>query len=181
MKHDFLGELMGRKSLPEHLDFPLRRRKSGLLLGHAFIDLVPTVANVVTSSGAISKGEFNGSATMTEGMVVYLTASNLWAKAGCTSATLAGGIAPFRVGILLAAVLNGQPAIVQETGVINLGCTLTVGTLYVISATAGKICPFADLATTNKINILGIATTAALLDMTYKGAYPAGYTGVAVP
>lgn len=145
-------------------------------------DLSPTVASVATSSGPISRGEFNASATMTEGMVVYLTAASVWAKAGNGSATLAGGVSPFRVGILLAAVLSGQPAIVQEAGVINLGATLAVGTLYCISNNVGKICPLSDVTTSGwKINILGIATTTALLDMTYKAAYPAGYSGVAVP
>lgn len=141
-------------------------------------DLSITVASVALSSGGVCK-DFASSTTITAGMVVYLTSNNVWAKAGCTTATLAGNGS--RVGIALHAALSGQPLAVQESGVVNLGATLTVGTLYCVSATAGNICPFADLATTNKINILGIATTTALLDMTYKGAYGSGYSGVAVP
>lgn len=141
-------------------------------------DLSITVASVALSSGAVCK-DFPAGTTITAGMVVYLTNSNTWAKAGCTSATLAGNNT--RTGIALHAALSGQPLAVQETGVINLGAALTVGTLYCVSATAGNICPFADLASTNKINILGIATSASLLNMKYKEAFTGGYTGVAVP
>jgi hypothetical protein len=54
---------------------------------------------------------------------------------------------------------------VQTAGNINLGATLTVGQIYVLSATAGGIAPVADLATGHYPSILGVATTASNLLM----------------
>jgi len=42
---------------------------------------------------------------------------------------------------------------------IDLGAILTAGTHYYLSATAGKICPFADLVSTNVVSQIGYATT----------------------
>lgn len=141
-------------------------------------DLTPTVSSVAWVSGGVSR-EYNSSTTITAGMSVYLTSSNTWAKAGATTATLAGSGS--RVGVALHAALSGQPLAVQESGVINLGATLAVGTLYYVSRTAGLICLISDLVSTDKINILGLAITTANLDMAYKQAYTAGYTAIAVP
>lgn len=123
--------------------------------------------------------EFTAGATLAEGTPVYLDTNNQWQKMRATSATLAGNGA--RTGIVLTPATSGRRVFVQEAGVVNLGATLTVGGIYVVSATLGAIAPFADLATTNKITVLGIAITAANLDMAYKQAYQGGYTGVAVP
>ena len=142
-------------------------------------DLSPTVGSVAWSSGGICK-DFNAGETITAGMSVYLSASNLWMMAQCDGTAIQAGSGT-RTGISLHASLSGQPLAVQETGVVNLGATLAIGTLYVISTAFGKIAPFADLVSTNKITILGIGQTTALLDMAYKGAYPGGYTGLAVP
>lgn len=143
-------------------------------------DLTQTAASVATVSGPIN-GDFTAGATLAEGMPVYLDANSVWQKARCTTATLAGGVDPKRTGIVITPATIGRRVFVQENGVVNLGATLVVGTIYCISATLGAICPIADLATTNKVNILGIALTAANLDMAYKQAYPGGYTGVTVP
>jgi hypothetical protein len=48
------------------------------------------------------------------------------------------------------------------------------GTIYVVSATAGGICPEADLASTNYVSILGVGSTAAVIKMLANGA-----TGIA--
>ncbi len=48
---------------------------------------------------------------------------------------------------------------------VDLGATLTVGTTYVVSATAGKIAPESDLTTSDYITHLGVASTTALLDI----------------
>ena len=52
-------------------------------------------------------------------------------------------------------------------GLVNLGATLVVGQVYCVSATAGAICPYADLTTGEFVCILGIATSAALLQTSY--------------
>lgn len=142
-------------------------------------DLTVTVASVATVSGAVCK-DYNAGTTITAGKSVYLDTNNLWQLAQSDSAAHLGSGA--RTGVALHAALNGQPLAVQETGVLNPGATVAVGTLYVISAAAaGGIAPITDLASTNKIHILGIASTSSRIDMTYKSAYPNGYTGLAVP
>lgn len=45
--------------------------------------------------------------------------------------------------------------------VINLGATLVVGGIYIVSATVGLIAEAADIST-NYVTVLGVATTAAL-------------------
>jgi hypothetical protein len=58
---------------------------------------------------------------------------------------------------------------------IDLGAALTVGTTYVVSATAGKIAPESDLLSGDYVTHLGVASTAALLDIKLN------VTGVAKP
>ena len=58
---------------------------------------------------------------------------------------------------------------------VDLGATLTVGTTYVVSATAGKIAPESDLLSGDYVTHLGVASTADLLDLKLN------VTGVAKP
>jgi hypothetical protein len=46
---------------------------------------------------------------------------------------------------------------------INLGATLAVGEVYVVSATVGAIAPYADLVANDYVTILGVAKTTAIL------------------
>jgi len=70
---------------------------------------------------------------------------------------------------LTAAALDGY-ALVSLPGnepgksLVNLGATLTVGEIYVVSANVGAIAPEADLATGHYVTVIGVATTASLLD-----------------
>lgn len=141
-------------------------------------DLTQTAASVAFVSGSIV-GDFTAGATITEGKPVYLDSNNVWQLMRATTATLAGN--GTRTGIALTPATSGRRIFVQETGIVNLGATLTVGKLYCVSAALGAICPYEDLATTNKVTILGIAETAANLNMAYKQAFTGGYSGVAIP
>jgi hypothetical protein len=60
--------------------------------------------------------------------------------------------------------LIALPSSTPGRSLVNLGATLTVGTVYAVSATVGGIAPQADLTSGQFITTLGIATTAALLD-----------------
>lgn len=182
MLRDF-SQLPSRQQSFDHLGDDNRSRSRRLCrhtLGVAFTDISVTVASVATVSGAVCK-DFNAGTTITAGKSLYLDTNNLWQLAQSDTAPHLGSGA--RTGVSLHAALSGQPLAVQETGVMNPGGSiLTVGTLYVISAgAAGGIAPITDLASTNKIHILGIASAANRLDMAYKSAYPNGYTGLAVP
>lgn len=120
-------------------------------------DLSVTAASVlpyVDSSVTNSTAAGNGGEAATAGMLVYKSASDgLYYKADCNASgkkTLAG--------ILMNSVLAaGQPATVQSTGFVETGATTVTGTIYVLSATAGGICPAADLASGHDTSIFGVA------------------------
>jgi len=57
---------------------------------------------------------------------------------------------------------SAQDFTYQAGGNINLGATLAIGKVYVLS-TAGAICPVDDIAGSEFVTVLGIATTTALL------------------
>lgn len=70
-------------------------------------------------------------------------------------------------GIALHAAAADQPLKIQTGDDITLGAaaSMTVGGVYVLSATAGGIAPVADLATGHRVSILGVAKTAAVLSL----------------
>ena len=117
-------------------------------------DLTITAANVLQTDGNFTDG--TAGATITAGQTVYLDATtNRWklAQADGTSAE-----ASLR-GVALHGASNGQPLRVLTSGRYNPGATVAVGTVYVVSATAGGIAPIADLVATNYVSILGVGTT----------------------
>lgn len=69
----------------------------------------------------------------------------------------AAGITKARAkGISLHGASLGQPLRIQTAGNITIGATILVGTTYVVSPTAGKIGPVADLISTDAVTILGV-------------------------
>jgi len=124
-------------------------------------DLTQTAANVAAGANAVIEKRFKFGATVAQGKPVYLSAANKWLLADNNVSAVEAG--QYGVGIALNAGSDGQEAAVQTEGEINLGATLAVGTTYGVSATAGMICPDADIASTNFVTILGVAKTAAIL------------------
>jgi hypothetical protein len=122
-------------------------------------DLTITAANVVVVSGAVKRTE-NASATITAGQAVYLNSNTEWALCDADVQSTANCN-----GIALHASLNNQPLTVMSGGVINLGATLAVGEVYAVSTTAGGIAPVADLASGDFVTVLGVALTAANLEL----------------
>jgi hypothetical protein len=107
-------------------------------------DVVVTAANVLASSGAQKKNGTLG-ATATAGQAVYRDASD--GKMKLADANLSAAAADVR-GILLTGGADGQPCqYIEEDDDFTPGFTVTVGTIYVLSGTAGGIAPAADLAT----------------------------------
>lgn len=127
-----------------------------------YIDLVQTAANVIAGANAIKETVKLGG-TGVAGQPVYSDlADNGDHKTGQADAAGTDGI----VGILLGGGADGQFAVIQKSGSINLGGTLVVGTVYVLSASAaGGIAPLVDITSNEFVTILGVATTAALLDL----------------
>ncbi len=106
-------------------------------------------------------------ASVTAGQVVYLdTATNTFKLADANASSTTANAA----GIAMNGGASGQPVKVAVAGTITAGGTLTTGSVYVLSATAGGIAPVADLASGHYPVIVGIATSAALLKLSmFKG------------
>jgi predicted RecA/RadA family phage recombinase len=105
-----------------------------------------TAANLIASSAAVRRLEYNAAATLARGDLVYLNSSNAWALCDANAAATGNGITNLR-GIVEADAAAGQrvPVIIKDPGM-TAGATLTKGVIYVASADAGKIAPSTDLA-----------------------------------
>lgn len=131
-------------------------------------DLTVTAASVVN----VTANNLSGTAgeTITAGQAIYTKAADgkLW-KA--LSAGTAEQGAP--VGVSLNGGAVGQPIHYASAGTIVIGATTVKTTTYVLSATAGGICPQADLVSTNRIARVGHATDTAgsfIVDLKAVGA-----------
>lgn len=125
------------------------------------------------SSGNVRRDK-NAGETITAGQCVYLKSStDEWMKAQADGTAEEAG-SGVDLGIALHASLDGQPLAVQTSGTITIGATPTVGVMYCVSATAGGICPQADLVSTNKISFIGQGATSTTLNLVRLGN--TGYT-----
>jgi len=103
--------------------------------------------------------------TLTAGQSVYYKISDgRWYKAQATTLALSGY--GTQVGICLVGGTVGTAVTIATSGDVDLGVSVTVGTIYVISAAnAGGIAPWADLASTNLVTILGVGNAADIISM----------------
>jgi len=130
-------------------------------------DLTQTAANVAISGSATPTKRVQFGESVTQGNSVYLKASDgkYWKSDANLSLEAAGS-----KGIVLTPAssdgygLIAVPSDIEGTSLVNLGATLAVGTPYGVSATAGAICPIADISATQYPTIIGFATTTAVLD-----------------
>lgn len=135
-------------------------------------DLTITAASVVKGSNAVVDNGTAG-ASITAGQAVYKdAATGTYKLADADSGTAAARQA---VGVALHAAASGQPLQVQTKGQITIGATVAVGTAYCASATAGGVCPNADLTTGAYPTFLGFAISATVIDLNPV------YAGVAKP
>ena len=124
-------------------------------------DLSITAANVLNSGGGgVAQG--TAGASITAGQTVYLDSATTTIKLADANLSSAASTV---VGIALHAASSGQPILYQTDGVITLGSVLTAGLIYVNSATAGAIAPSADLTSTWRTSILGVALTSSTLKL----------------
>jgi|TARA_Y100000310_G_scaffold51927_1_gene47800 predicted transcriptional regulator len=116
-------------------------------------DVSVTAANVSAAVSAVI-GSATAGATITAGQSVYINTSDN--KAYLADAdTLAASAA---AGIALNGASDGQPIDYIQVGNVDVGGTLTLGAVYVVSTTAGGIAPLADLGTGDYVTVLGVAT-----------------------
>lgn len=123
-------------------------------------DLSVTAANVVRGSNATTEQGTAGE-TITAGQPVYKdSTSGKYMKTDSNSATAAARQAR---GIALNGASLNQPLMIQMSGDITIGATLTAGTAYYLSDTAGGICPLADVGAGEYVCLVGIAKSTSVL------------------
>jgi hypothetical protein len=124
-------------------------------------DLSVTAANVDPADNAII---INGTAgaTITAGQSIYKDSTDNKIKLADADSSLATAAA---VGISLNGASDDQPIQYQSSGDIDIGATLTVGEIYLVSDTAGRIAPEADVGSGGWVTILGVATATDNLKM----------------
>lgn len=124
-------------------------------------DVTITAANVAKGSGATTVRGTAG-ATITAGQAVSRDSTGKFVLADSDSATAAVRDGD---GIALNGASDGQPLEVLTAGAITIGGTLTAGLSYWLSDTPGGICPYADLTTGDYAILLGVATSASVLQV----------------
>ncbi len=99
--------------------------------------------------------------TVTQGQPLYLKAadSKYWKADADTLAEAAAA------GIAITPGVADDYAIMLTAGTINMGGTLAVGQVYVVSVNAGGVAPYSDLGSGDYVTILGVATTTAILNV----------------
>lgn len=133
-------------------------------------DVTITPANVLASNAASKRTGVAG-ATIAAGQTVYVdsAASNTVKLADANLSAAAADC----VGIALHGAAANQPITwVEEDPDFTPGGTLVVGTIYVLSGTAGGIAPAADMVSGWYPNVLFIAksTTKAVMKLVKGGA-----------
>lgn len=130
-------------------------------------DIAITAANVLPGLGATLANGTAG-ATVTAGQVVYQDpTTGRYAPANNNNATAANR-SP--AGIALNNASTGQPMDIIQSGPVTIGGTLSPGVMYYLSATAGGICPVADLGAGKYPAALGFATSASVLTVKLQEA-----------
>ena len=132
-------------------------------------DLSVVASSVLTAGGFPTTVTGTAGATITAGQVVYFDAAAGKYKLAQADSADTDSV----VGIAAHGASDGQPIQIITGGKVTLGATLTVGSIYVLSAgTAGGIAPVGDLAASEYVSILGVAqdTSTMLLGILNSGA-----------
>jgi hypothetical protein len=120
-----------------------------------------TAASVARGTGSqVSSG--TADVAITQGQSVYLDTTTQTIKLADADALASASI---NVGVSLNAAATGQPVTYQTVGPITIGATVTVGTAYYVSATAGSICLESDLSSGDFPLLLGFATSTTVINL----------------
>jgi hydrogenase/urease accessory protein HupE len=132
-------------------------------------DITVVPASVLASNGASVKTGIAG-ATITAGQTLFVdTADSNKLKLADNNLSAAAALI---AGIALHGAASGQPLqYVEEDPDFTPGATLTTGTIYAASSTAGGIAPVADLTTGHYPTVLFVAksTSKAVMRMVRGG------------
>lgn len=125
-------------------------------------DLTITAANLVAGTGATIKTGVAGEA-IAAGDAVYIDLTDNGNLKKCQHDGTA--IEADAVGIALAAAADDATVSYITEGDLCFGTLLTIGTVYVVSATFGLIAVAADAGSSDYLTILGVATGTAVLSV----------------
>ena len=125
-------------------------------------DISFTATAIVAGTGAQTQQGTLGESGITQGMALYLKASdNKWYKAHCETSAATAAAQAFALG----AGGTNQRIVLLTGG--NMTCdNLTAGTVYVLSA-SGLIAPAADLAGGDYVTVVGVADSATSLQVNF--------------
>ena len=132
-------------------------------------DITITAGNVI-GYGTRLQGVAGG--TITAGLAVQKNSSGEIVAASDDTATNAAA-----VGVALCGASSGQPVYYQQSGLIDIGGTVDIGKVYVLS-TSGGIAPVDDIAGSEFVTVLGIGTTTALIKLGINASGVAAAGGV---
>lgn len=139
--------------------------------------LAITEAEVVPDRGSGSNRECGlGGEAINVGEFVYKDRTATPHKWRLADASLAASVAEGDdlAMAISACEADNQDVVVQSRGLPDLGATagaaMTVGAIYVVSATAGKIAPEVDLIATNQVCVVGIVAEGNKLKLGRTGA-----------
>lgn len=126
-------------------------------------DLTITAANVKATTSSLKPVRVKFGEAVTQGQVVYRKESDgEYYKADADAGT--NEIAAV-AGVAITPGSTDEYGYILEEGPVTIGATLTVGEIYVLSGTAGAICPEADLATADRVTVIGVATSTTVLSV----------------
>ena len=128
-------------------------------------DLTITAASVAKGANSVTKSGTAGAA-ITQGQPIYLAAATTTLFPADADVLASAAV----VGVALNAASTGQPVTYLTYGPITIGATVVVGTAYYASATAGGICPEADLLTGDFATFLGLATSTTVINVDITAA-----------
>jgi hypothetical protein len=126
-------------------------------------DLTVTAANVKATSTSAKIVRVKFGEAVTQGQAVYRKeADGEYYKADADAGT--NEVAAV-AGVAITPGSTDEYGYIITEGPMNIGATLTVGEIYVLSGTAGGVCPEADLANPDKVTIIGVATSSSILSV----------------
>jgi len=131
-------------------------------------DVSITAASVKPSSAAVLRRDWTAGEALTAGQLVYRSSSDFKVyKADCNSGT--AGIRDC-IGIAVtSAIADGPVVVCLEDTALTLGGTVANGTVYCLSATAGGICPLADMTSGYYVTVVGVGSTTSVIAFRAKG------------
>jgi hypothetical protein len=129
-------------------------------------DISQTAASVALGASTTPTKVVQYGESVTQGMPLYLASDGKWYQTDANDgvAKAVAGAVALSPGATDGYGLVALPATTPGRSLVNLGATLAIGTVYGVSATKGAIAPIADITSTQFVSVIGIATTAALLD-----------------